>query len=134
MTRVTIRPGEWGEAAAQMLSRAETPAGLVSLRRQVEDGAASLFFVEDEGGDLLAAYVLRVDDGALGPEGVIVSAAGRARFDLVGLILPHIETQFSGVVAYRMHVKRAGMLRKLARQGWAPEEFVMKKGSADGRE
>lgn len=125
--KVTVRPQSWNMHAAELLALAEAAADLSALAAMVQLGEAYLFHVEDEAGDLLGAYVLRMDRGPFGPEGVVMSAAGRADFDLVANILPHVERQFCGAALVRFHTSRPGLIRKAAKQGYRPKEFVMVK-------
>lgn len=127
MEEVVIRPQQWNNYAAALLSQAEAPESLAAVACMVHGGAAFLFHVEDRDGHLLGAYVLRLDRGPAGPEGVIMSAAGRADFDLVAVMLPHVERQFSGVALIRFHTARPGLIRKAARQGWQAQEIIMTK-------
>ncbi|HJV24566.1 MAG TPA: hypothetical protein VJ673_02720 [Aromatoleum sp.] len=125
---IELRPAAWSDDIAALLAAAESGASLADLRGQIEAGAASLFEVVRQGdGARLAAYVLRVDRGVCGDEGVVLSAGGRADFDLFATCMPAIEAQFSNVVAIRMHTARAGLLKKAAALGYRPVEIVLKK-------
>lgn len=127
MAQVTIRPAPWADDAAALLAGHETPAVLCWFRAEVEAGAAQLLRIEDEAGALLCAVIVRIDDDPDGHEGVIVSAAGRADFDLTDECLPAIEARFKGVAGFRIHTKRAGLVKKLMRQGYGAAEMVLRK-------
>lgn len=127
MAQILIRPAPWADDAAALLSGHETPAVLRAFRQDVEAGAAQLLRIEDEAGALLCAVIVRIDDDPDGPEGVIVSAAGRAGFDLTASCLPAIEARFQGVAGFRIHTKRPGLAHKLRRQGYEDAEIVLRK-------
>lgn len=135
--QVITRPAEWNGAAAALLASSEGIEALRAIKADVCDGAAVLIHVERrsaEAVELLAAVVLRVEhDAAGGAEGVIVSAVGRADFDLTESVLPAIEARFQGVDSIRLHTVRPGLCRKLARQGYAAAEIVMRKRVQHGR-
>lgn len=133
MAQVSIAPRAWNAAAAGLLAGHETPAVLASFRADVEAGAAQLLHIEDEAGALLCAVLIRIDDDPEGPEGVIVSAAGRAGFDLTAECLGAIEARFKGVAGFRIHTKRPGLVRKLQRQGYGAAELVLRKRVTHGQ-
>lgn len=98
-----------------------------NIARQVQSGAADLFWLESAAGHV-GAFVLRVDRPASGPEGVIVAAAGRLPgVDLTAAILPHVEALFSDCVRVRIHTARPGLGVKLAAMGYALQEVVYSK-------
>lgn len=124
--RVEISAVPWCDEAAAMLAEALTWGGIAPVAQQVQSGVATLFRVRTLGGTL-AYYVLRVDRVADGDEGVLVLAAGRAGFDLTATLLPTIELQFIGCKAIRVHTSRRGVAKKLAAQGYADGEIVLRK-------
>ena len=121
---LTISPADWSALFAELLAPCFTVAGaLDAVARQVEEGRASLF-AADAGGEVVGAFVLRVDGG----EGVIAAAAGRLDgVDLVPALLPHIEARFVGCRAIRLHTPRPGLARLMAAQGYSGQEVVMRK-------
>lgn len=127
---LTIRPIDWRAAAEEMLAqamRSDTLAGVEALEMMVRAGEASLFGVFS-GPRLCGAYVLRIEQKPNGNEGVIVAAAGRLNgFRLVDL-LPHVERQFIGCRAVRIHTARPGMMKALKRAGYSPHEIIFSKG------
>lgn len=133
VAQVTIAPCAWNEAAAALLAGHETAAVLESFRADVEAGAAQLLHISDEAGALLCTVLIRIDDDPDGPEGVIVSAAGRADFDLTAECLGAIEARFKGVAGFRIHTKRPGLARKLQRQGYGAAELVLRKRVTHGQ-
>jgi len=123
MAQILIEAREWGAEAESLIGGHESARDLDSIRAQVQAGAAVLFHVEQSGGEMVAAVVLRVDD----LEGVIVSAAGVPGFDLTRDVLPAMERRFEGVESIRIHTGRPGLCRKLTRQGYEAAEIVMRK-------
>lgn len=94
---------------------------LAGVGRQVVEGAATAFIVEDDG-DLVAAFVLRVDDD----EGVVVAAGGKGRgYGLIDALLPAIEARFHGCRAIRFHTARPGLARLMLKNGYVGQEVVM---------
>lgn len=128
--QVLIRPAPWSDAAAEMLAQHESPEDMRFFRRQVEAGIAQVLHIEDEAGALLCAVLIRIDEDPEGAEGVIVSANGRADFDLTAECLPAIERFFQGVAGYRIHTHRPGLAKKLMRQGYGAAELVLRKRAA----
>lgn len=118
---MTIAPASWGEVAAELLRDCFTvPGALELVAAQVEAGAASLFMV-DQGDEIIAAFVLRVD----GDEGVIVAASGPV--SLILELLPHMEARFSGCRVMRIHTARPAVARMLSRRGYGAAELVLRK-------
>ncbi|HZX32659.1 MAG TPA: hypothetical protein VFF03_15000 [Rhodocyclaceae bacterium] len=128
-TQVQIRVTQaaWSETLAAALAPAIPDGHPDDLRLQVESGAAALFRVES-GGEEIGGYILRVDQTSQGREGVIVAAGGHLDgVSLVDLLLPHMEAQFAGVRAVRIHTSRPGMAKKLAAHGYRLQEIVLRK-------
>ncbi len=125
---LSINAAEWAEADAAALAPALTvPGALFDVAAEVQAGAACLFHVLD-GEQVVGRYVLRVDHFNDRAEGVVVAAWGDWRGGpLLPLVLPHIEQQFRGVAAVRIHSARPGMIRCLSALGYAPQEIVMRK-------
>jgi len=122
-----VRAATWTPANEAMICRALATATLADIKFQVANGAA-LFEVVDESG-VVAAFVLRVDRLACRTVGVIVAAGGAAPgVDLTAAIVPHIEkNMFYGCDAISLHTERAGLVRKLERQGYRVAEIIMEK-------
>lgn len=118
---LTIAQASWGEVAAELLRDCFTvPGALEKVAAQVEAGIASLFMV-DQGDEIVAAFVLRVD----GDEGVIVAFGGPVALSLE--LLPHMEARFSGVRVIRVHTARPGVAHLLARREYDAAEIVLRK-------
>lgn len=80
------------------------------------------------GADCLGAFVLRVDHGPMGSEGVIVAAAGHLPgHDLIEICLPTIEKLFTDCTAIRYHTARPALARRLVSHGYGPAEIVCRK-------
>lgn len=123
---VTLKPVSWSDKAALILAPSVPYASVEDLRGQVEAGAV-LFEVSRQG-EVIGFYILRVDCTASGAEGVLVAAAARDEMDLTANLLPHIERQFEGCRAIRIHTARPGLAKKLAtRAGYDAAEIVLRK-------
>lgn len=122
---IIIARAEWGAVAADLLRGCFSyPAILEEVAEQVRAGLAELY-TADDGGGIVAAFVLRID----GREGVIVAASGPAA--LVTELLPHIEARFTGCEVFRIHTMRPAVARILAGRGYAamPAEIVLRKAA-----
>lgn len=122
-----VRAGTWTPTTEAYIARALISGGLDDIKRQCENGA-QLFQVE-EGGAVVAAFVLRVDRYASRTVGVVVAAGGACDgVDLTESIMPHIErNMFVGVDAVAVHTERRGLVRKLDRQGYRVAEIILEK-------
>lgn len=127
---LTVAPASWGPALAAILAPScSVPGDLHSIGAQVESGQAVAFAVDD-GGGIVAAFVLRVD----GSEGVVVAAAGALGHEsLISLLLPGIEARFVGCSAIRFHTERPGLARVMEKFGYVGQEVVMRKELNYGR-
>lgn len=123
---LTVVPAQWSDEAGVVLVRAVGADTLPDIKHQVENGA-SLFHVVDRAGQTVGYYVLRVDFDMRGAEGVVVAGAGRAGMDLLDLLLPSIEKQFSGCYAVRVHTTRPGVVKKLVAHGYGATELTVRK-------
>jgi hypothetical protein len=122
---------DWSTAAAEMLR----PAVAHDPLCVVDDLSGLPLFVARCDGVPVLAYLLRVDETQHGSEGVIVAAAGNLPgVDLTGRVLPFIEGQLD-CDWLRIHTARAGLGRKLQKQGYAVRETVYAKkiGGGNGR-
>lgn len=120
--KLTVLAAQWSPQAAELLRPCFTvPGALESVGGQVESGAAVLFVALAETGEIMAAFVLRVD----GNEGVIVAAVGP--LPSIPALLPHIEARFIGCDAVRFHTARPAMVRIMAAAGYEGQEFVMRR-------
>lgn len=116
---------EWNDDAAEMLRAATLTAAVEDYRAQVESGAV-LFQVSDDSGPV-GYYILRVDEYAEKTVGVLVAASGKPGYAFADTIMPIIEKQFIGCEEIQQYCSRAGMVKKLAAQGWEATHLVMKK-------
>lgn len=126
--KLTLKPCKsWASRAGQWLAAdVDTRLSSDDIRSQMRDGAA--LFTIQKGPQCVGAFLLRVDDSASGPVGVVVAGAGIvAGVSLMQLVMPKIESLFVGCNSVRIHSSRAGMARKLTRHGYAPIEIVYEK-------
>lgn len=133
---LNLSPAAWSPAAEAELSKALRRSSLTvaELRQACESGRMRLWCVADASAHAVAGYyVTWVDSKAAGDEFVIVAAAGRLPgVPLTRAILPAIEALAAGggCASVRIHSIRQGMLKALARQGYAPAEIVYRKALA----
>lgn len=123
-----IHEAPWSDEVADLLQLACVHATRNELFEQHKRGAQ--VFVVRWGGDVIGAYMLRIDTTARGHEGVIVGAAGKlAGVELITLVLPVIESQFRkvGCVSVRVHTSRSGIVRQLGNRGYDLGELVLSK-------
>lgn len=126
--KLVIAPGGWSDAVAELLADSKQHATIADLRLQVETGRAQLFEIRDDAGQLVATFILRVDQHAAGAEGVVIAVASRCRgIDMTAAIIPVIERLFINCKTMRIHTARPGMVRKLARLGFEAREMVLAK-------
>lgn len=120
---LTLEAGDWAPDAEIWLAQALASATLDDLRRQWEQGA-QLFRVKHQG-STVGAFLLRVDQTARGPQGVIVAAAAALQgVDMIDTCMPAIESMFKGVRSIRYHTKQPALARKMARIGYQASEII----------
>lgn len=130
---LTFRRGEWSQDARLWLVQALQFATVAEIRHQIDHCGAQLYYIEQYGGitnkaHIVGAFVLRVDHGPDGSEGVIVAAAGSIPgHDLIEICLPQIERLFVGCVSIRYHTARAALARRLVSHGYQSGEIVCRK-------
>lgn len=121
---LTLNPSTWGEESARWLSTATGADTLADIAGQVQSGAATLFNIH-QGEAVVGAFVLRVDNTATGPQGVIVAAAAKLQgVDMLATCLPSIEGMFKGCKSIRYHTNRPALARRMAAQGYRAAEIV----------
>lgn len=121
--QISLVPGEWGADAEFWLAKALASATLHDLKRQWQHGA-KLYRVM-HGLECVGAYLLRVDQTASGPQGVIVAAAAELDgVDMIQTCMPAIEARFCGVRSIRFHTAKPAVARKMARMGYGPQELI----------
>lgn len=119
-------PIEWCEDAESMLSSATHNCTIDDLRQQVEYGASLFKLTADD--VLVGYYILRIDHLKYWSEGVYVAGAGKhTDFDLPELSVLIAERQFKGCKYFRIHTARPGVVRKLVKLGYKPQEFILMK-------
>jgi hypothetical protein len=117
----------WTDCHRAFIATALATATLADIEFQTENGA-QLFEVQDDAGQIVAAFVLRVDLLACRTVGVVVAAGGNLPgVDLTAAIMPYIERLFIGIDAITVHTARPGLVRKLAPQGFRPVEIILEK-------
>lgn len=117
----------WTDKNRALIQLALATATLADIERQVENGA-QLFEVHDDNGEVVLAFVLRVDRLACRTVGVVVAAGGSLPgVDLTAVVMPYIESMFYGVDAIAIHTERPGLIRKLAAQGYRTSEIILEK-------
>lgn len=124
---LTITREGWTDEAHALIGWAfpnlseKDKATMQRIENDVANGAASLFIARMSGVAVLA-YVLEVQ----GREGVVTVAAGNVPgVDLTGIVMPEIEKKFLGCDTVRIHTARAGLAKKLAKQGYQAQEIVL---------
>lgn len=124
---LTIEPGPWGTEADRLIGLSVQHATPADIRFQVEHQGARLFYVKAQG-QIVAAFVLRVDELPAGPEGVIVAAAGKVQgIDLMATCMPTIESLFVNCKTIRFHTAVAAVARRMAAFGYHAREIVCMK-------
>lgn len=126
----SIAPGVLDDAARAAYARAfdakrDTTGGLGDMEACLQE--AQLFDVV-VGGQIVARYALKQVDRVNGTEIFIVGAAGGIPgFDLVASITPAIEQQCAAADCMTINTRRKGLVKKLVKQGWTLDAFVMRK-------
>lgn len=106
-------------------ARCDTSGGLASMDAELSQ--ASLFDVV-VAGQVVMRYALKTVRLDKGVETYIVAAAGAAPgVDLVQAITPFIETQCPDSDCLTVHTRRRGLVKKLGRQGWTLDAYVLRK-------
>lgn len=136
---IKIEQGAWTEKAEYWIGQAVEKHHLPSIRYQVNQHIAQLFYLSSVTCSLsdekiiCGAFVLRIDGNAENKEGVIVAAAGHvAGIDLMATCIPAIENKFIGCCAIRYHTGKPAVAKKMARLGYIADEIVCRKGLSNG--
>jgi len=125
-----IVPGLLDDSARAAYARAfderrDTTGGLGSMDSALE--GAMLFDVVVCGATV-ARYALKQVDRPGGTEVFVVAAAGGAKgVDLIASIEPYILSQCQQADRLTVNTRRRGLVKKLQRQGWTLDSFVMRK-------
>lgn len=130
---IELRPEPWTPeliaevaAAFEGHDKSDTSGGLVGAVEGIEQGAFCRVLAD---GEPVAFYVLFVRAHSGGLEAEISHAWGRAGFDITQQVLPLIERQCSQAEAVTIKTRRAGLIQKLKRQGYAVESVTLRKRS-----
>lgn len=90
--------------------------------------AGAMLFEVRFGGQVVARYALQQVTRDKGVEVFIVGAAGGLPgVDLVQTITPYIEQQCAEADRLTINTRRRGLVRKLQKQGWTLDSYVMRK-------
>lgn len=126
----TVRPGVLDAAAFLAYAKAfdakrDTTGGLGSMESCLTGG--ELFDVVLDG-VTVGRYALKTAHRANGVEVFIVAAAGALQgVGLVESIAPYIEQQCHAADRLTINTRRRGLVKKLLKQGWTLDSFVMRK-------
>lgn len=124
---LTVEPGEWCEETRALIAQALIDCDVADIEEQTDCCAAQLFKLV-QGGEMVAAFVLRIDRIGGRDEGVVVAAAGRvAGVDLTAVMMPFIEGMFHGCKSVRVHTARTGLGKKLVAMGYRVSEIIFRK-------
>lgn len=109
-----------------LIAKTDTSGGQVAGVDCLDGGEFFRVWID---GEPVAWYVLRAREGRAGRDAEITLAAGRAGVDLVGVVLPMIERQAAsiGCRALRIETRRAGLMKKLGRAGYAQASVILAK-------
>lgn len=128
----TIAPGQLDDAARAAYAKAfdarrDTTGGLADMEACLQRG--QLFEVRVEGA-IVARYALQVVDCDNGSEVWVTAAAGHLPgCDLVKALEPYIAHQSieAGASALSVSTRRRGLVKKMEREGWTLDAYVMRK-------
>jgi hypothetical protein len=128
----TIGPGQLDEAARAAYAKAfdarrDTTSGLANMDSCL--GRGQLFDVKVDG-KIVARYALQFVDCDNGGEVWVTAAAGNLPgVDLVANLAPYIASQAAqaGAKALTINTRRRGLVKKLERDGWTLDAYVMRK-------
>lgn len=115
---------EAAAAFAAVHAQFDTSGGLVTLAEWLHN--AQVCEVTEDG-RAVAWFALRGFRHAHTEEAELIAAAGRASVDLTKTVLPYIESQVTPADALTIYTRRRGLVRKLERQGYRLDGYVMRK-------
>jgi hypothetical protein len=130
MGTLSIEPGQLDDAARAAYAKAfdarrDTTGGLGDMVACLS--RARLFDVK-LGDQVVARYALQQVDRAKGVEVFVVGAAGALPgVDLVAVVEPFIVRQCETADRLAINTRRKGLVKKLLRQGWTLDSYVMRK-------
>ncbi len=124
---LTLEAAQWCEETADYVGQSLQHAPIQNVRQQVEAGHAKAFHIKASG-QIVGAFVLRVDEFDTHSEGVIVAAAAKLDgVDMVGSVIPAIEQMFTNCSRIRYHTASAALARKMRAMGYQAREIVCMK-------
>lgn len=116
----------WNDEAEDLLKRASHNCDVLDLKNQVEQGASLFELSVDD--VLIGYYILRVDHLANWSEAVFVAGAGsHPTIDVTTAAVLLVEKQVIGCKFLRIHTSRPGIVKKIVKLGYQPQEFIMMK-------
>jgi hypothetical protein len=125
--KIAWRNVPWSEEALEHLSailKHDTCGGLCSLEEIVQ---GAVLFEGELRGEIVGRYALTIMQHVHGVEAVIVAAAGHAPGeDLTAHGLADALSRVN-VDSLMVHTRRLSLVRKLARQGFTCDAFVLRK-------
>jgi hypothetical protein len=130
MGTLTIEPGQLDDAARAAYAKAfdarrDTTGGLGDMVACLS--RAQLFDIK-LGDQVVARYALQQVERAKGVEVFVVGAAGSVPgVDLVAAVEPYIAQQCARADRLAINTRRKGLVKKLLRQGWTLDSYVMRK-------
>lgn len=125
-----VRPGLLDEPArtayaAAFVESRDCMRGLSSMDDELAGAHLFDVVVADV---IVARYALKQVQRANGVEVVVVAAAGgMPGMCMVSTVVPHIEQQCSAADRLTIQTRRRGLVKKMLRQGWELDAFVMGK-------
>jgi hypothetical protein len=125
-----VRPGCLDDEARQAYAKAfdtrrDTTGGLGSMDAALD--GAELFEVV-LAGQIVARYALKSAQRANGCEVYVVAAAGgMPGACMVQTMEPYIAQQCQGADRLTINTRRRGLVKKMLRQGWTLDAYVMRK-------
>lgn len=126
----SVQPGTLDAAAraayaSAFAARCDTTGGLSSMEAALT--GAQLFDVVVMG-VTVARYALKQYHRAHGVEAYVVAAAGSLPgVDLIQTIEPEIVQRCQGADRLKLSTRRPGMVKKMMRQGWVIDSYVLGK-------
>lgn len=106
-------------------ARTDTTLGMIGCEETCR--GASVFQVQGERGEMIGAYALGYSEHDAGRVAWIRAAGGASGVDLTRLLVPAIEGQATGAMQLAIHTRRAGLVRKLLKQGYEITGVTLRK-------
>lgn len=125
-----VRPGELDAPARAAYARAfdERRDCMRGLSNMDAELSGALLFDVVVGSQVVARYALKQVQRPHGVEVVVVAAAGGVPgMCMVSTVGPYIEQQCRNADRLTINTRRRGLVKKMLRQGWELDAFVMGK-------